>query len=361
MKLKLKTIILLTVICTLSAVRCFALDLGFAREDGGRPGAFLSYGAGARSLAMGKTFVGVADDASTTYWNPAGLATLQKPEITALYASMYEQTGYSFVSGVYPLRKSDRVVEEQQEGTTSGKVVEQNYGTFGLAIVNLTSTGFQLRDEYNYELGEGGVSETAAIVSYGRTFLESSDKVVKWYSGKISAGINLKIVNQNVDTKSDTGYGIDLGLLWSGKVVSGRVVEKLLAPLSVGLSVQNLIAPKLTLIEDTDKYPLSATLGFSYRFFNNNLLTAVDLNKTENRQLKVHLGTEYTLAQLFSIRAGLDETEATCGMGVKWPTNKASAGRQYSLDYAFAYHDAWKGYEDLGISHRFGLTVRFGK
>jgi len=35
---------------------------------------------------------------------------------------------------------------------------------------------------------------------------------------------------------------------------------------------------KLTLIADTDKYPLAATLGCSYRFFNRKLLTAVDLN-----------------------------------------------------------------------------------
>jgi hypothetical protein len=282
------------------------LDLGFAREDGGKPGAFLSYGAGARSLAMGKTFVGVADDASTTYWNPAGLATLQKPEITALYANMYEKTGYSFASGVYPTP----------------------YGTFGAAIVNLSSRGFQLRDEYNYEMGEGGVSETAVIMSYGKELHPS-----------LALGANLKLVNQHINAQSDTGYGIDLGALTKYQ------------KLTIGLSIQNLIAPKLTLIEDTDTYPLSATLGFSYRFFSNTLLTAVDLNKTENRQMKVHLGTEYTLARLFSIRAGLDETEATFGMGVKW--------QNYSLDYAFAYHDAWKGYEDLGMSHRFGLTIRF--
>ncbi|MDD5260083.1 MAG: hypothetical protein PHD29_08955, partial [bacterium] len=93
MKTKLTIILFLTVLCTLTAVRCFSMDLGFSKEDGGQPGAFLSYGAGARSLAMGKTFVGIADDASTTYWNPAGLATLAKPEITALYASLYEKTG----------------------------------------------------------------------------------------------------------------------------------------------------------------------------------------------------------------------------------------------------------------------------
>ncbi|MDD5132250.1 MAG: PorV/PorQ family protein [bacterium] len=311
---------------TFIPIHLYSMDLGFAREDGGRPGAFLSYGAGARSLAMGKTFVGVADDASTTYWNPAGLATLQKPEITALYASMYEKTGYSFASGVYPI-KTDGGPQTADGG--------KSLGTLGLAIVNLSSRGFQLRDEYNYEQGEGGVSETAVILSYG-TKLQMADG--RW---QIAVGANTKIVNQNVNAQSDTGYGIDLGALTNYQ------------KLNIGLSIQNLIAPKLTLIEDTDKYPLSTTLGFSYRFFNNNLLTALDLNKTENRQLKVHLGTEYTLAKLFSIRAGLDETEATFGMGVKW--------QNYSLDYAFAYHDAWKGYEDLGISHRFGLTVRFGK
>ncbi len=344
---KTKIILLLTVLCTLTAVRCFSMDLGFAKEDGGQPGAFLNYGAGARSLAMGKTFVGIADDASAAYWNPAGLATLEKPEITALYANLYEKTGYSFAAGVYPLSKSDRVVEVQQEGTASGKGVEKSYGTIGLAIVNLSSRGFQLRDEYNYELGEGGVSESAAILSYG-TRLQMADG--GW---QIAVGTNLKVVNQNVNTKSDTGYGIDLGVLWSGKVVSGRVVENLFTPLTVGFSLQNIIAPQLTLIDEADEYPLSATLGLSYKFFNDSLLTAVDLNKTANRQVKVHLGTEYTLAQMFSIRAGLDETEATFGMGVKW--------QNYSLDYAFAYHDAWKGYEDLGISHRFGLTFRFGK
>jgi len=337
-------LLLLAVVITYQLINvstAFCLDLGFSHEDGGRPGAFLSYGAGARSLAMGKTFVGVADDASTTYWNPAGLATLQKPEITALYASMYEKTGYSFASGVYPLKSAGswkleaESKNENQEASSIQPSASSSFGTLGLAIVNLSSRGFQLRDEYNYEQGEGGVSETAAIASYGT-------KVPFVVRGSwLAVGANLKVVNQNVNAKSDTGYGIDVGALTNYQ------------KLNIGLSVQNLIAPKLTLIEDTDKYPLSTTLGFSYRFFNNNLLTALDLNKTENRQLKVHLGTEYTLAKLFSIRAGLDETEATFGMGVKW--------QNYSLDYAFAYHDAWKGYEDLGISHRFGLTVRFGK
>ena len=37
-------------------------------------------GAGARARGMGGAFIGVADDATATSWNPGGLAKLEKPE-----------------------------------------------------------------------------------------------------------------------------------------------------------------------------------------------------------------------------------------------------------------------------------------
>src|SRR4051794_21381313 len=37
---------------------------------------------GARSLAMGSAFLGLADDATAAYANPAGLTTLTKPEVS---------------------------------------------------------------------------------------------------------------------------------------------------------------------------------------------------------------------------------------------------------------------------------------
>ena len=39
-------------------------------------------GIGARAQAMGNAFIGIADDYSATYWNPAGLAKMQKSELT---------------------------------------------------------------------------------------------------------------------------------------------------------------------------------------------------------------------------------------------------------------------------------------
>ena len=41
---------------------------------------FLSIPVGARAVGMGGAFVAVADDASSLYWNPAGIARLSQSE-----------------------------------------------------------------------------------------------------------------------------------------------------------------------------------------------------------------------------------------------------------------------------------------
>ena len=63
-----------------------------AGESGGQPGAFLQYGVGARALGMGGAFYAIADDATAAYWNPAGLAYLQRKEVTYMSAPMFADT-----------------------------------------------------------------------------------------------------------------------------------------------------------------------------------------------------------------------------------------------------------------------------
>ena len=89
------------------AVGCF-LVIGccsFARA-GGEPGEFLQWGAGARSLGMGRAFLAVSDDASATYWNPAAMVQLERKELMGLQAQLAGETNFTFLSYVSPSSKS---------------------------------------------------------------------------------------------------------------------------------------------------------------------------------------------------------------------------------------------------------------
>ena len=57
-----------------AALSTAAFAVQFAGES-------MSIGVGARPLGMGGTFAGIADDASTSYWNPAGMSNIQGVEV----------------------------------------------------------------------------------------------------------------------------------------------------------------------------------------------------------------------------------------------------------------------------------------
>jgi len=97
-------------------------SISYAAATGGQPGQFLSWGAGARSLGMGKAFYAVSDDASATYWNPAGLTQLDRKEVMALHVNLFADTSYDFLSYVHPT---------------------PNLGVFGVNLTRLYSGGFE--------------------------------------------------------------------------------------------------------------------------------------------------------------------------------------------------------------------------
>ena len=51
---------------------------------------FLTFGTGARPLGMGNAFTAIADEASTTYYNPAGIAQLTHHEFNFMHATLVQ-------------------------------------------------------------------------------------------------------------------------------------------------------------------------------------------------------------------------------------------------------------------------------
>ncbi len=286
-----------------------ALDLGFAREDGGQAGAFLEYANSARSLAMAGASTAVADDASAVISNPAGLSQIQQKNVVASYSRLFEDTRFSAFNYAQPTI---------------------DLGTFGVGLVDLHSGSFDRRDTLGFKSGSFAVSETALLVSHG---IELNPR---W-----SIGSGLKVIRQQVDDFSGTGYGLD-----------GSAMYRLNPSLNFGLILRNVLAPHIKLRDETDRYPLEVRLGGRWQA-TRKLMVATDLDRAAGRSVKPRLGGEYAVNPLLSLRAGLSETEMSAGVGFHF--------KDWGIDYAFGYNDAAAGIGDLGASQRVGFYFNFGK
>src|SRR5689334_21034223 len=104
-------------------------------------GEFLRIGVGARALGMGSAFVGLADDGTASYWNPAGLATLSERQVTAMHAEQFGSiVQYDFLSYVMPIGSPGR--PRQALSVSLVRLgVEDIPDTRGLTIIDQNGNG----------------------------------------------------------------------------------------------------------------------------------------------------------------------------------------------------------------------------
>ncbi|MEW6555739.1 MAG: PorV/PorQ family protein [Elusimicrobiota bacterium] len=288
----------------------------YGAASGGQPAQFLSWGAGARALAMGKAFIAISDDASATYWNPAGLTQLERKEFTGLYAKLWYDTAYSFISYAHPTTK---------------------LGVFGISIVSLTSGGFEkVTIERNTEndvvdfrvLGTFKDAQTAYCGSYGKDL-----------SKKITFGTTIKYVSHVIDIYKVAFMTSDAAL----------IIKDVYPKLKIGLDIQNLISIKMG--DTDDSFPIVLKLGGAYKALKDRLTIALDIEKGMRANPNYHVGAEYWAMDYVAARFGFDVgdsgiRETTAGCGGRY--------RDYTLDFAMAFHE-------LGSSTRVSAGWRFGK
>ncbi len=287
-----------------------AIDLHLSKEDGGQSGSLFDFAASARALGMGRAHTAVADDASASYWNPAGLSQLEQNNIVALYSILQEDTGYGAFNLAMPT---------------------VDYGTFGMGLVSLRSSGFEKR-----RAGDGVLLGTYDQTDTGVTLSHGVRLAQKW-----SVGTSLKVANQKIDSFNSTGYGADAGFMWHWH-----------PRLQAGLTAQNLWAPRLKLKSETETYARTYRAGLKIQP-SAPMIIAADLVQTENKSLKVLLGTEWKVGSSLALRGGLNDTELTAGIGLKFD--------DWGLDYSFGYQQSLGGVDSLGSTHRLGFNLLFGQ
>lgn len=287
---------------------------------GGEPGAFLQWGAGARSLAMGRAFLAVADDASATYWNPAAMTQMERKELMGLQATLFEDTTFTFLSYVHPTSKS---------GVWGFNMTRLNSGGFEKIKVTIDPTSAP--DDPSFlsveTVGTYNVAQQAMTFAYG-----------KQVTNRLSMGMSLKRITNTIDTFSQSYSAVDAS-------VFGKINENY--RLAVG--VKNAVTQSPS--NSADRLPLTIRVGNSYSLLNRRIIVAADINSSAYSGMGWNLGTEYWATRKTAFRLGLEnrdgeiaETAAGFGFNLK----------NMALDLAF-------GLSELGMSQRFSLSWKFGR
>src|SRR2546426_7610390 len=76
-----------------------------SQRAGTSAAAFLKMAVGARASGLGEAFVAVANDPTAIYWNPAGVASLQRPEVLLAHVEWAGDIRYEYVSYVMPSQR----------------------------------------------------------------------------------------------------------------------------------------------------------------------------------------------------------------------------------------------------------------
>jgi hypothetical protein len=325
---------------------------------------------GARAAGMGEAFVGLADDATATFWNPAGLAFQYGKELHLMHVNWLPEFGndlfYDFATYIQHI---------------------EGLGTFGINVTYL-NLGEQVHtDETGAELGKFSSNEYSVALTYGTKIAEN------W-----SVGLGMRYIRSNLAGGVQVGAEQGEGVANAFSFDIATLYKFPFAPkLSFGLNLSNM-GPKITYIDaaQADPLPTNLKIGFAYRLVEsdyNKVTMVVDLNKLmvkrnadgstdpfykalftspwtiddvtrdENKEIiskksmfngTISGGAEYWYSNLFALRAGYYWDEPG-----KVTYTSFGGGIQYNLyRFDFGYIAAPEGHP-LSNTMRFSLTIGF--
>lgn len=227
----------------------------------------LGMGSGARALGLGGAFTAVANDATSTIWNPAGLPAVNDLTVTLASAPMSLDRKHSFI----------------------GLVKKVGKGGLGLSVINAGTDNIPTRSADDKLGSPFNHNSNAFALSYGH------------HLGVVALGASARMYMDSFgDHSSTSGFaGADIGLLGGNRART----------FSYGIAARNLGSA----IGD-DTVPMIIAGGLAYRVLHKHVATlSVDVQheilEIEESTTSLHLGTEYLIAKTFAIRGGSRLTE----------------------------------------------------
>jgi hypothetical protein len=264
----------------------------------------LREGVGARAAAMGEAYTAVVGDQTAAFWNPAGVAALQRKDFVLMH------------------QKSIQGINQAYGGWAYGN---QKRG-LALSLGVYSVGGFEARTEPTLEpLGTFGVYDLNAGVSYAQRFGQHT-----------YFGFNVRALHENIDSESAWGVGVDLGVLYQPGIQG----------VMVGVTYRNLGRMERL---DQERTPLPRTVRFGASYEHHALMVSGDFRMPNKGSSGANVGLEYAVKQHLFLRGGFmtghDTRSWSLGLGV--------TRKNWRVDYAFVPVSA-----GLGGAHRVALGIR---
>jgi len=232
-------------------------------EPNGTPAAFNNIGT-ARASAMGGAYVAVANDASSVFYNPAGIVNSDYKDITFMYAKQKWLVPYNYFAFIYPINKS--------RGAGIGMMIS----------------------------GDTAMMEQTYILSYCEN-LDWFQNIVKG----VNLGLNFKLqfanfgeeldINPDAVNGSAWGIGLDFGILWAltEQVQAGIMIKD-------GFS---MVKWDTTHNPDSVYEGVPMTVSAGFRWAVKGAMFSAEFSDLD----MVKLGVEYTVFDYIDLRAGYNQ------------------------------------------------------
>ncbi len=288
---------------------------------------------GARQAGLGGSFAALADDVLASYYNPAGLAQLNRSELNASYSKLYS-------------------------GLTDGSSISRSYmayahptakrGTFGFSYLSLSLAGFY--------------SESAMSLHYGRAVKE------RW-----NVGASIKMLKKSFGTddytanaiNSDTGASLgaaDPLFAQNGTSKSAMAFDiggqyRISRIYALGLTAININSPNMALsTSDTDKVAAIYKAALARRTKNSAVDVELSSREFTSREYRLNMGGERWMKGGFGFRGGLGfgsrQYQVTSfGFSYRWDN--------LQIDYALLY--PLSGVKGTFGTNQVSMTFRFGR
>jgi hypothetical protein len=343
-----KTIALVTILVLALA----ATALAQSSDRAGSVGAlFLKLGMSPRVAAMGRAYVGVADDISGIFLNPVAVMEIEGEQV--FVSDLEYMVDMRAMAGVYSFPLPSQI---------GGRLALHYTGFFSGDMTRTTATdidGSIANETFNW-------NELAVGATYGYAFTD-----------KFSVGIGAKYVRTDVADFYSQTVAFDVGTMYKTgwrHLRLGMSTTNFGPDMKFRGSYNNTYISSVFKVVESEEfgyYPLPITfqVGIADEVYQDEMMrvtAALDYSHPNDLAERVHIGAEYAYNEMLFLRGGFFFDMDKSDVEDPVDPDDSALDRYYEVRWGgglrymnFEVDYAWQNLEDLEAVHRIALTYTF--